>query len=70
MKEYLVIFEQSEDGGWGAMSPDIERVYAFGATREETAALMREALAAHIEALREGGLEVPEPTHRAEYIAA
>lgn len=70
MREYLVVFEQAEDGAWGAGSPDIEGVYAFGATREETAELMREALAAHIEALREAGLEVPEPMHHAQYIAA
>jgi predicted RNase H-like HicB family nuclease len=45
-------------------------VFAGADTREETAALMREALPDHIDALREAGLEVPEPTHHAEYIAA
>lgn len=70
MREYLILFEQGEDGAWGASSPDIEGVYAFGETREETAALMREALPAHIEALREAGLDVPEPTHHVEFMAA
>ncbi len=70
MKDYLVIFEQGGDGSWGAYSPDIEGVYALGDTREETTALMREALAAHVAALREGGIEVPEPKHHAERIAA
>jgi len=70
MKRYLILFEQGEDGAWGAYSPDIAGVYALGETREETAALMREALPAHIEALREAGLEVPEPTHQVAFIAA
>jgi predicted RNase H-like HicB family nuclease len=70
MREYLILFEQGDDGAWGAYSPDIEGVYALGKTREETAALMREALPAHIEALREAGLEVPEPTHQVEFMAA
>lgn len=70
MKKYLVIFEQGEDGTWGAYSPDIGGVIASADTREETERLMREALPAHIEALREAGIEVPEPTHQVEFIAA
>jgi predicted RNase H-like HicB family nuclease len=53
MKEYLVIYEQAEDGGWGAHSPDVEGVYALGPTREEVEARMAEALS--------GGSQ-PEPT--------
>ena len=70
MKRYMVLFEQGEDGSWGAYSPDVEGVYALGETREETQRLMREALPAHIEALREAGIDVPEPTHQVEFIAA
>ena len=33
MKEYLVFYEQAEDGGWGAHSSDVEGVYALGKTR-------------------------------------
>ncbi len=46
MKEYLVIYEQAEDGGWGAHSPDVEGVFALGRTREEVEARMAEALVA------------------------
>jgi predicted RNase H-like HicB family nuclease len=70
MRRYLVLFEQGEDGSWGAYSPDVEGVYALGETREETEALMREALPAHLEALREAGIDVPKPTHQVEFIAA
>jgi len=69
LREYLVIYEQGEDGTWGAYCPDLP-VFAGADTREETEALMREALPAHIEALREAGLDVPEPSHHAEFIAA
>lgn len=70
MKKYLVIYEQGDDGTWGAYSPDVDGVCASADTREEAAALMREALPAHIDALREGGLTVPEPTHHAEFLTA
>lgn len=69
MREYLVIYEQGDDGTWGAYCLDLP-VFAGADTREETAALMREALPAHIEALREAGIDVPEPTHQVELIAA
>lgn len=69
MKEYLVIYEQDDDGTWGAYCLDLP-VYAGADTREETAALMREALAGHIDAMSEAGMEVPEPMHQAEFIAA
>lgn len=61
MKEYLVVYEQAEDGGWGAHSPDVEGVFALGATRAEVETRMAEALAAHLECLRERGEAAPEP---------
>jgi predicted RNase H-like HicB family nuclease len=30
MKDYLVVDEQAEDGGWRAHSPDVEGVFARG----------------------------------------
>lgn len=69
MRKYLVIYEQGEDGTWGAYCPDLP-VFAGADTREETAALMREALAAHIEFLKESDIGIPEPCHDAEFIAA
>lgn len=70
MKEYLVIYEQAEDGGWGAHSPDIEGVIALGRSREEVEARMAEALAAFIELLREEGRPIPEPHTDAGRVAA
>ena len=69
MHEYLVIFEQANDGGWGAYAPDLPGLGVVGETREEVDQLIREGLAIHIAGLREDGLPIPEPTTTAERIA-
>ena len=70
MKEYLVIYEQGEDGGWAAHSPDVDGVFALGVSREEVEGRMREALSAHIEYLRERGERLPEPRTEAGHVTA
>lgn len=70
MKEHLVIYEQGEDGSWGAHSPDVEGVVALGRTRDEVEARMTEALPAHIDYLRSEGLPIPEPHTHAGRVAA
>ena len=70
MTEYLVIYETAEDGGWGAYSPDLPGCIASGKTRAEVEKLMREAIPMHIEAMREIGEPVPEPSHIAGSAAA
>ena len=61
MKEYLVIYEQGEDLSWGAYSPDVDGVIALGGSRLEVEQRMADAMAAHLEYLREQGKPVPEP---------
>jgi len=70
MRDYLVIYEQAEDGGWGAHSPDVDGVFALGTTRQEAEARMAEALSAHLAHLREEGLPLPEPRTHAGHVAA
>lgn len=70
MKDWLVIYEQAKDGGWGAHSPDVDGVFALGATREEVETRMSEALAAHLAYLRDDGQPVPEPHTDAGRVAA
>jgi predicted RNase H-like HicB family nuclease len=70
MKQYLVIYEQAEDGGWGAHSPDVEGVFALGTTRAEVEERMSEALAAHLKYLRARGAPIPEPHTDAGRVAA
>ncbi|MDX6706054.1 MAG: hypothetical protein QOI48_1900 [Solirubrobacteraceae bacterium] len=70
MKDYLIIYEQAEDGAWGAHSPDVDGVFALGRTREEVESRMAEALASHLAHLRESGRPVPDPHTDAGRIAA
>lgn len=70
MTEYLVIYETDSEGGWSAYSPDLPGCYAAGSTIDEVRQLIADAIPAHIDALREAGLPVPEPHHRAGTVAA
>jgi predicted RNase H-like HicB family nuclease len=69
MSEYVVIYEQSEDGGWGAYLPDMPGVVALGATRSEVAERINEALSAYSADLQERGQSLPEPRHVAGVVA-
>jgi predicted RNase H-like HicB family nuclease len=64
MREYAVIYEQGKSG-WGAWVPDLPGCVAAGETREEVEQLIRGAIRAHIESLREHGEPVPEPSSTA-----
>jgi predicted RNase H-like HicB family nuclease len=61
LTEYVVIYEQAEDGGWGAYSPDIPGVVSAGDTREEVERNMRDAIRIHLDELRRRGQPVPKP---------
>jgi predicted RNase H-like HicB family nuclease len=58
--QYVVVYEKTPNG-WSAYVPDLPGCVAAAATREETETLMRQAIALHIEALKEGGDPVPQP---------
>ena len=70
MTEYLVIYEQAQDGGWGAYLPDVPGVVALGETRDEVQTGIREALDAYADDLRDRGLALPKPHHASGTIAA
>lgn len=70
MSEYLVIYEQAEDGDWGAYIPDLPGVVALGESRDSVADGIKEALAAYAEDISERGLTLPTPHHSAGTIAA
>ncbi len=69
MTEYLVIYEQGETSR-GAYSPDLPGVAVVGDTRAEVEELMREAIPLHLDALRDAGLDLPQPRNAAGVIAA
>ena len=51
-----------EDGGVGAWAPDLPGVVATASIYDECVALMREAVAVHLEGMREDGDPIPPPT--------
>ena len=67
--DYVVVIEKTGDG-YGAYVPDLPGCVAVGDTREETEALIREAVGYHVEMLREGGGLVPEPRASACLVSA
>jgi predicted RNase H-like HicB family nuclease len=68
MSEYVVVVEKSESG-FAAYVPDLPGCVAAAESRDETLALIREAIELHIESLREAGEGVPAPTSTAERVA-
>ena len=68
MTEYTVILEQGERN-WSAYVPDLPGCVAAGETRDETEALMREAVALHLALMRADGDPIPPPTTRAILVA-
>jgi predicted RNase H-like HicB family nuclease len=70
MSEYVVLYEQAEDGAWGAYMPDLPGVVALGATQAEAAERIQEALAAYADDLRERDEPLPAPHHLAGTAAA
>lgn len=69
MREYLVIFEQGKDGGWGAYAPDLPGLGVAAETREEVAMLIRDGISIYLEELLGDGLPMPEPVTTAEFVA-
>ncbi len=68
MHRFLIVIEKA-DGNYSSYSPDLPGCVATGATREEAAHNMYQAIEMHIKGLREDGLPVPESTSLAEYVA-
>jgi predicted RNase H-like HicB family nuclease len=65
--EYLVVVEKGESS-YGAYVPDLPGCVAAGETRREVLKLIRDAVKLHIEALRESGQSVPEPTSKSDVV--
>jgi predicted RNase H-like HicB family nuclease len=67
MKKYLIIVEKT-DTGYSAFSPDVPGCGSTGGTKEEVDCNIQEAIAFHIEGLRQEGYEIPEPSTYSSYI--
>ena len=66
--KYAVIYEKTPTG-YSAYLPDLPGCVAAGKTLEETSELMRGAVEMHLDAMREDGDPIPEPTTVTDYIA-
>ena len=60
MMKYVAVIEKGENN-YSAYVPELPGCVATGKTKDEVSRNVREAIAFHIEGLREDGLPVPEP---------
>jgi predicted RNase H-like HicB family nuclease len=67
MKKYLIVIEPTSTG-FSAYSPDVPGCVAAGQTRDEVERNMHEAIAFHLDGLREEGQPVPEPQTFCAYV--
>jgi predicted RNase H-like HicB family nuclease len=67
MKRYAIVVERAKSN-YAAYVPDLPGCVATGITVEETERRLREAIALHVQGLREDGLPVPEPSSVVDYV--
>ena len=58
--QYTVVIEKAPQN-YAAYAPDLPGCIATGPTREEAVRAMQEAIALHLDSLREHGEPVPQP---------
>jgi predicted RNase H-like HicB family nuclease len=68
MHRFLIVVEKA-NGNFSAYSPDLPGCIATGATREEAAKNMHEAVKMHVDGLAEDRLTIPESESLSEYVA-
>jgi predicted RNase H-like HicB family nuclease len=59
---YVILIGPTPNGHFGAWAPDLPGCIALGDTVERDRREMRDAIAFHIEGLRDAGEPVPEPS--------
>jgi predicted RNase H-like HicB family nuclease len=64
---YAIVIEKAE-ANYSAYVPDLPGCVATGVSIQEVEAEIREAIAFHIEGLREDGTLIPVPSSQVEYI--
>ncbi len=68
-RRYAIVIEKA-DGNYSAYVPDLPGCVSTGQTAEQAEANIRQAIAFHIDGLREDGLPIPDSQARAEYVEA
>jgi len=64
---YAIVIERGPSS-YGAYVPDLPGCVAAADTREEVLKLIHEAIEFHLEEMRNGKLDIPEPSSTAEYV--
>lgn len=64
---YAIVIEKAE-GNYSAYVPDLPGCVSTGATVEETENAIREAIAFHLDGMREDGTPIPTPSSHVEYV--
>ena len=64
---YAIVIEKTA-GNYSAYVPDLPGCVATGSTFEEAAKQIREAIALHLDGLREDGAPVPPASSHVEYV--
>jgi predicted RNase H-like HicB family nuclease len=64
---YAIVIEKAE-GNYSAYVPDLPGCVATGATPTEAEAQLREAIAFHLDGMREDGLLIPAPSSTVDYV--
>ena len=64
---YAAVIENA-GSNYSAYVPDLPGCIATGNTLEETVVAIREAIAFHLDGLREDGAPIPPPSSKVEYI--
>jgi predicted RNase H-like HicB family nuclease len=67
---YAVVIEKASKTNYSAYVPDLPGCVATGATVEEVEQQIQEAIAFHLDGLREDHLPIPMPTTLCEYVEA
>ncbi len=67
MARYLIILEAGARN-YSAYAPDLPGVIATGKTRQETIERMQEAVAFHLEGMRQHGEAIPEPNSNPAFV--
>lgn len=65
--KYLIVIEQTSNG-YSAYSPDLPGCVATAGTEDEVQREMKDAIAFHLDGLREEGLTIPKPHSTSSYV--
>jgi predicted RNase H-like HicB family nuclease len=65
--EFLVVVEKGKSS-FGAYVPDLPGCVAVGDSRRQVLKLIREGIQLHIQAMRDAGEPIPEPTSKSEIV--